>query len=156
MPLATGARLRAGRDRDGIPLVRRADVPNVRAPDRAVDQRRQVRARDAHIQTESTFGGVRHERVWGEHGASERSQLTRCGGFVVGTPVYIVVVRVTGPFRARGRVNKAVCVIEPVTIGVFYSWPMNPVAPVTATRFTRGGPWSPLRSRGSLCSSSIL
>ncbi len=42
--------------------------------------------------------------------------------FVVGMPIYILLVTVTGPFRARGWANRAACVGEPLLIGAFYAW----------------------------------
>jgi fatty acid desaturase len=40
--------------------------------------------------------------------------------FIIGMPVYILLVTVTGPFRAQGWKNKAACVVEPLLIAAFY------------------------------------
>jgi fatty acid desaturase len=41
--------------------------------------------------------------------------------FVIGMPAYVLLVTITGPFRAKGWENKAVCVVEPLLIAAFYT-----------------------------------
>ncbi len=41
--------------------------------------------------------------------------------FIIGMPAYILMVTVTGPFRAQGWQNKLACVVEPLLMAAFYT-----------------------------------